>query len=314
MDFHQLNTFAHVAHRLNFTRAAEDLNMSQPAVSRQIEALERTIGLPLFHRIGRSISLTDAGYVLYKRCEQILELVESTQAAMDTLKNLDSGSLHVGCSSTVGDYVLPSAILDFTQVHPGIQVQVGIAATQEILRQMEEGNVDLAILAGPVESKVLYVEPFLPDELALVMSRNHPLTQEQELSFESIRPYPMLLRREGSHTRASTLQHFVELGWTPSHVIEFDTTEAIKQAVLGGLGIAFLSKYAIRTEWPCGLLHVVDSTPFLIPRSFYIASNKDRQLSPAVLAFKTFLRKNIFDFQLSNLPSHSRQQRKEHQT
>ena len=132
MDFHQLNTFAHVAHRLNFTRAAEDLNMSQPAVSRQIEALERTIGLPLFHRIGRSISLTDAGYVLYKRCEQILELVESTQAAMDTLKNLDSGSLHVGCSSTVGDYVLPSAILDFTQVHPGIQVQVGIAYSRNI--------------------------------------------------------------------------------------------------------------------------------------------------------------------------------------
>lgn len=305
VDFHQLNTFAHVARRLNFTRAAEDLNMSQPAVSRQIEALERTIGLPLFHRIGRSISLTEAGYVLYKRCEQILELVESTQAAMDTLKSLDSGSLHVGCSSTVGDYVLPSAILEFTQIHPGLQVQVGIAATQEVLRQVEEGNVDLAILAGPVESKVLYVEPFLQDELVLVMSRNHPLTREQDLSFESIRRYPMLLRREGSHTRATTLQHFEQLGWIASHIVEFDTTEAIKQAILGGLGVAFLSKYAIRTQWQCSLFQVVDSTPFLIPRSFYIASNKDRQLSPAGLAFKTFLRKNISDLKLSNLNSYA---------
>ncbi len=293
MDFHQLNTFSQVARKLNFTRAAEDLKMSQPAVSRQIEGLEKTLGLPLFNRIGRSISLTDAGYVLYKQCEQILGLVESTQATIEALKNLESGSLHVGCSSTVGNYVLPSVILQFTQKHPGIQTRVEINSTQEIFRKVEEGIVDVAILAGPVESNVLYVEPFVKDELVLAMSIDHPLSREQAPSLETIRQHLILLRSEGSNTRASTLEHFAQLGWTDLRTVEFDTTEAIKQALLEGPGLGFVSKYAIRTELRCGLLHMVSSAPFLIPRFFYITTNKNWHPSPAVLAFKTFLRKNV---------------------
>ncbi|UOF90883.1 LysR family transcriptional regulator [Fodinisporobacter ferrooxydans] len=292
MDFYQLNTFYHVAQRLNFTRAAEDLNMSQSAVSRQIEALEKNLGLPLFNRIGRSVSLTEAGYVLYKQCEQILRLVEGTQAAIETLKNLESGSLRVGCSSTVGNYILPSVVLKFIRKYPGIQIHVNIDCTKHMLERAEAGDVDIAIIAGPIESNVLYVEPFLKDEIVLAMGKNHPLVGEDDILFDSLSQYPILVRSEGSHSRKTILQHFARIGWDTISTVEFDTTEAIKQAIIAGPAIGFLSKFSIHHEVQCGLMSMYDHEPYAIHRNFYIVSHKGKHPSPAMLAFKTFLRKH----------------------
>lgn len=296
MDFHQLNTFYHVARRLNFTRAAEDLNMSQPAVSRQIESLEKTIGMPLFNRTGRNVTLTDAGYVLYKQGEQILRMVESTQISIDALKNLESGSLRIGCSTTIGNYVIPQAVLEFTHKYPAIQVHVNIDSTKQMLQKVEEGDVDIAFISGPIDSTVLYVEPFATDEIVLVIGKNHPLAEQPTVHPESVFSGTLLIRNEGSHSRGTTLSHFHKLGWPVPKLIEFDTTEAIKQAVLVGSGIAFVSKFAIRFERQCDLVLSIDEEPFKIPRSFYLVSHKGRNPSPAMLAFKTTIKKHMQRF------------------
>ncbi len=295
MDFQQLKTFYRVASHLNFTRAAEELHLSQPAVSRQIEALENTIGLPLFDRASRKISLTEAGYVLFRQCEQILRLVDSTRVAIDTLKNLESGSLHIGLSSTVGNYILPHTILQFTHKYPGIQTKVAIACTRDVLDQLENGAIDIAVVSGPITSNALYVEPFLQDEIVLVMGNEHPLSQQDPITFESIQPFPLLLRAEGSGTREAIARHAARRGWQLPHAIEFETTEAIKQAIMTGSGIGFLSTFAVRFEMRYGLIRAVHREPFLVSRSFFIASNKARHPSPGTLAFKTFIRKTIID-------------------
>ena len=292
MDFQQVNTFYHVARRLNFTRAAEDLNLSQPAVSRQIEALEHTLGVPLFHRSHRSISLTEAGMILFRQCEQILTLVDHTKSAIESLKNLESGSLSIGLSSTVGNYVLPSTILEFIQKYPGIQTSIEIDCTQKVLHSAEQRTTDIVVIAGPVESSVLYMEPFLQDEIVLAISNDHPLAKNGQITLNSLLEYPLLLRRDGSHSRQTMLDHFRQIRWNPSHIIELDTTEAIKQALMAGVGIAFMSKYAVRFETDCGLIQTIDQAPFNISRSFFIATHKSRTPSTAMLAFKSFIKKN----------------------
>lgn len=292
MDFQQVNTFYHVARRLNFTRAAADLNLSQPAVSRQIEALENTLGLPLFHRSHRSIALTEAGMILFRQCEQILSLVEQTKASIEALKNLESGSLAVGLSTTVGNYVLPHTILEFTQKYPGIQTSIEIDCTQKILHSVEEGSTDIAVIAGPVISNALYMEPFLKDEIVLAISRDHPLARKGKITFDSLLAYTFLIRREGSHSRQTIQNHFQQIGWKPELVMELDTTEAMKQAIMAGTGIAFMSKYAVRFETDYGLIHTIEQNPFHIPRSFFIATHKSRASSSAMLAFKAFIKKS----------------------
>ena len=295
MDFHQLKTFYQVASHLNFTRAAEELNLSQPAVSRQIEALENTVGLPLFDRSGRKISLTEAGYVLFRQCEQILRLVDSTRLAIDTLKNLESGSLHIGLSSTIGNYILPHTILQFTRKYPGIQTKISISCTHDVLHKLENGAVDIAVVSGPITSNALYVEPFLQDEIVLAMGPGHPLSQQQNITFESIQQFPLLLRAEGSGTREAIERHAARLGWQLPLSIEFETTEAIKQAIMVGSAIGFLSLSAVRSEMRCGLIRTLHHAPFRVSRSFFIASNKARHPSPGALAFKTFIRKAVLD-------------------
>ncbi len=295
MDFQQVNTFYHVARRLNFTRAAADLNLSQPAVSRQIEALEHTLGMPLFHRSHRSISLTEAGMILFRQCDQILTLVDQTKAAIEALKNLESGSLSVGLSSTVGNYVLPHTILGFIQKYPGIQTSIEIDCTQKILHSIEERTTDLTVIAGPVESNVLYMEPFLKDEIVLAIGKDHPLARNEQITLDALLAYPLLLRREGSHSRQTILNHFRQIGWHPKLTMELDTTEAMKQAIMAGIGIAFVSKYAIQFESGCGLIHTVDQGPFNISRSFFIATHKSRTPSSAMLAFKSFIKKSCLD-------------------
>ncbi len=292
MDFQQINTFYHVARRLNFTRASEDLKLSQPAVSRQIEALEGDIGLPLFHRSHRTIALTEAGLILYRQAEQILALVDQTRSAIESLKNLESGSLSIGCSSTIGNYVLPRTILEFSQKYPGIQLDVHIDCTEVVLRSAEEGTTDIVIIAGPVETNTLYMEPFLSDEIVLVMSRDHPLGKSEQLTLDALLGYPLLIRPAGSHSRKTVLEHFERIGWKPKLFVEMDTTEAIKQVILSGDGVAFMSKYAVWSERACGMIRVIDQAPFKISRSFFIATPKSLTPSAALLTFKSFIQKN----------------------
>ncbi|MHB1630353.1 MAG: LysR substrate-binding domain-containing protein [Bacilli bacterium] len=301
MDFQQLKTFHRVASHLNFTRAAEELHLSQPAVSRQIEALEATLGLPLFDRSGRKISLTEAGYVLFRQCEQILRLVDSTRTAIDTLKNLESGSLHIGLSSTIGNYILPHTILQFTRKYPGIQTKISISCSRDVLQKLESGAVDIAVVSGPITSTALYVEPFLQDEIVLAMGDGHPLSQLDQITVDSIRQFPLLLRSEGSGTREAIARHAARLGWQLPLSIEFETTEAIKQAIMAGSGVGFLSTFAVRFEMRYGLIRPVRRDPFRVSRSFFIASHKARHPSPGALAFKTFIRKMTVDRPLCGL-------------
>lgn len=291
MDLAQLQTFSHVARLLNFSRAAEALNLSQPAVSRQINALERQVGLELFGRGGRTVTLTEAGRRLLAYADRILATVDEANRALAELKNLESGRLVVGASTTPGNYLLAPLITRYQQRYPGIELRMEIRDSQTIAATLAEGHFDLAVLAGPVEAPDLYAEPCLTDELVPVGSPGHRLLARRELSLEDLLDERLIVRQTGSNTRR-TLEAFLdERGMAFRQVTELGDTEAIKRAVAEGIGIAFVSRYAISLELKAGLLAVLPGQGLGIPRQFVVAHLKGLRLSPASLAFQSLLRK-----------------------
>ncbi|MCF6093039.1 LysR family transcriptional regulator [Microaerobacter geothermalis] len=294
MDFYQLNTFYHVAKHMNFTRAAEELSISQPAVSRQIEALEQSLGLKLFHRAGRSVVLTDPGKTLYQMSEQILSLVNRTKSAMESMRNLESGSLHVGTSTTIGNYFIAPIVMKFIERYPGIEITLEIKSSEEIQNGIEKNILDVAIFAGATPTSSLFIEPFLLDELVLVAPKNHPLVSKENISLKDLLQEKFIIRSEGSNTRRTIEEHFKKFGLKLPSAVELNSTEAIKQAVISGSGISFLPKRTVELEVTLGVLQIIDGNDLKATRQFWIAHHKGTYPSPAVLAFTSFLKKNSY--------------------
>lgn len=294
MDFYQLYTFYHVANHMNFTRAAEELNISQPAVSRQIESLEQSLGLKLFHRVGRSISLTDAGKTLFHMSEQILSLVEKTKSVMEGMKNLESGSLKIGASTTIGNYFLAPRMIKFAERYPGVRINLEIDSSTQVLHQLKQNSLDLAICSEPISEASFFMEPFLQDELVLAVPPKHALLAKETVRLDDLRQEKFLLRTPGSNTRHMIEKHFRDYAADlPLHTVELHSTEAIKQAIVFGAGISFLPKRAIEYELQAGAIHLIDGEELRPTRQFYIVHQKGIYPSPAVLMFTSFLKKLV---------------------
>jgi DNA-binding transcriptional LysR family regulator len=295
LEFHQLKTFYSVATNLNFTKAAEELSLSQPAVSRQIEALENYYKLPLFYRTKKKVELTDAGRQLLKYAIQIISLSEQADKALSSLSSLESGELYVGCGTTIGTYVITNMVIDFQKKHPNIKVNLLIDNTSTIIEKLTDNKIDLAIVAKSLNDSKFNYQPLFQDKISAYSSFKVKSKFEGVQHLQDLKNETLLLRESGSHTRECVNEEFNNYDFKPINIFEIANNEGIKQAILNNLGVGFLSSTTVRTELNHNLL-------FKIPlskeckREFSLITPKGKYASPIMLIFSSFLLKNIRRF------------------
>lgn len=278
MDQH-LQVFITVVERQNFSRAAEELLMTQPAVSQYIRTFEENIGARLLERTSKYVRLTKAGEIVYHHAKEIVGLYTRMQTLVDDLINHASGTLSIGASFTFGEYVLPHIIAKMQENTPAIQPMVTIGNTKEIVTYMVSHQLDVGIIEGNFDQELqMHVEDFAEDYMVLVASPNHPLTRKKgKIKMTDLEHEKWVLRERGSGTREAADNIFERYKIEPSQMMNFGSTQAIKEAVGAGLGISLLSRWAIQRELRNGDLHMIDVEGLPFIRKFSIVTSSPFQ-------------------------------------
>lgn len=290
LNLHQLKIFHTVAKLGSFSRAAEELNISQPSVSIQVADLERSLGVELFEQIGKRICLTEAGRILDAYARRILALVEEANEAIEELKDLHRGHLAVGASTTPGIYLVPRALGEFRKRYPEVEIRLEVGSPPRIQQLLLSNDLDLGVMAGQPGSRDLVAEPFLEDELVAVVPPRHRLASQGVVRVEDFLQETVLLRERGSETRQVVDEALRQRGIHLPKVLEMTSPEAMKQAAASGLGIGLLSKYTIRLEVSAGLLVVLPIADLPMRRSFFLVRHRDKRLSRAAQVFVEILK------------------------
>jgi len=287
LTLRQLKTFETVARRLSFSRAAEDLYLTQPAVSMQIKQLEGHAGVPLFEQLGKKIFLTSAGREMLRHSRAIIDQFREAEDAMARLKGGYAGVLNLGVISA-GSYFFPRLVAEFTRRGSGIQLNLAVQNRDELLRQVSENQIDLAVMVRASRDAAIMSEPFAPHPFVIVAPPDHPLAGEQQIPLAALAAECFIVRERGSDTwnamteaLAGRLEHF--------RMMEIKSTETIKQAVIAGMGVSFLSAHTISLEVQAGMLAVLDVVDFPVIRNWSVVHRADKQLEPVTVAFKHFL-------------------------
>jgi len=284
----QLQVFEKVATHLNHSRAAEELYLSQPAVSMQIKQLEGHIGLPLFEQMGKKLFLTEAGRELFHYARSIAQQLEEMEALFDEMKGLGKGKLTLSVVNTA-NYFTPQLLARFCQRHPNINVILQVANRDAVLKQLADNNTDLAIMGQPPDGLDLAAESFMDNPLVVISDPGHPLARLSHVKFAHLAEETFLSRERGSGTRSAMERVFARHHIQPRISMEMETNEAIKQAVQAGMGLGILSLHSIELELETGRLAILDVENFPLLRHWFVAHRSNKRLSSAALAFKAFL-------------------------
>lgn len=288
---HQLQIFLAVAECDSYSRAAERLGISQPAVSMQVSRLEKAVGLPLLLLRGRQISLTEAGETLLRHARRILEAQEAADLALAELKGLRRGRLRLAASSTPGAYLLPRVIAAFQQAHPGLEIRLQISNTLSALQAVQEGLSDLAVVGEPPEAgPELLIEPLARDFLAVVVWPGHRWAGGGPVAAGDLATEALVLREPGSSTRAVLERRLRSLGLKVQPALELGSTEAVREAVAAGLGATVISRLAVRTDLESGRLVAVPVSDLPLERMLHTALPGGGARSQATSAFLAQLR------------------------
>lgn len=293
---HQLRLFTAVADHASFSRAAEFLGLSQPAVSHQLKALRLALGVPLVEIVGRRITLTPAGEILQGHARRILAEFEAAGADLDELKDLRRGTLRVVADTTVGIYVLPDVLGAFRKEHPGIELRLDIGNRQHLLERLVANEVDFAF-GGRVWDDApipLVVRPFLANELIAIASPQCPLAGSTRVSLAEFAALPFIGRESGSGTRETTEAAFQEAGISVRPIMELASNGAIKRAVAQDLGVSVVSRFTTSLEIQLGLLVEIPLEGFPLQRQWHLFCARDKLFSPAAAAFATFLDRDLW--------------------
>lgn len=285
MELRQLRTFAMVIRCGSFSCAADELHLTQPAVTAQIQALERELGVLLLDRLPRRVLPTQAGEVLLPFAASMLNLEAEASRALAELQGLQAGTLRVGASPTIGTYLLPGILGVLKQCHPGLRLIAEIEPTHRIAEALETHALDVGLVEAPVRSSVLDAWTFVTDELVLVVPAVHPWAQKDSVCVEELAGQALIVREPGSGTRQMVEERLRALGLELTPSLELGAIEAIKKAVAAGLGIAFVSRLAIQTEERVGTLVVVRVDGLDLSRPFFCLHHRHRHMSPPVQAF-----------------------------
>ncbi|EEM02165.1 LysR family transcriptional regulator [Bacillus pseudomycoides] len=242
IELRQLEYFVAVSNELHFTKAAEKLNISQPSLSQQIRALEHEIGMPLFDRIGKKISLTEAGRILLSHSKKVFHEVEQAYAAIQDLNGLQQGKLTIGALLTTVNYLLPPAILNFNALYPNIELSVLGLRTGEIREKLLQNELDIGITFLPVQDKEIISIPLYQNELTLVVPTNHELTQHTTVTMGVLQKYPIILLPKNFFLTQLIRSHCQNFNFTPKPILEISTMESLIHMVSKGMGITVLPK------------------------------------------------------------------------
>jgi DNA-binding transcriptional LysR family regulator len=280
--------FESVARHLSFTRAAEELHLTQPAVSTQVKELERHAGLPLFEQLGRRIYLTQAGDEMLHHSRAIIAQFRAAEEAMRQLKGVSGGRLDVAVISA-GDYFFPSLLAEFARRHAGVILNLTVHNRAELLHQLADNLTDLAIMVRPPEDMDTLCEPFSRHPYVIVAAQDHPLARARRIPMATVALEPFLVRERGSDTRISMAQAFG--AWMPKIKVamELKSNETIKQAVSARMGESFLSAHTVTLERQLGRLCVLDVQGFPLMLDWYVVHRRSKRLPPVAAAFKRFL-------------------------
>lgn len=284
----QLKVFETVARHLSFSRAAEELHLTQPAVSTQVRTLEGHVGLPLFEQLGKKVYLTPAGAELLQYSRTIIQQFQDAEAAMNQFKGIAGGTLNVAVISA-GDYFFPRLLVEFARRHAGVTLNFTVHNREELLVQLAENLTDLAVMVRPPNDMDTVNESFAPHPYVIVAPPNHPLAGKKRIPLDVLVKEPFVIRESGSDTWNSMKEglgkHIAKL----NVVMEIKSTETIKQAVIAGMGVSFLSAHTISLELQSGSLTVLDVQGFPLMLNWYLVHRRNKRLPPVAVAFKNFL-------------------------
>lgn len=287
MTLEQLRIFAAVAETLHFTRAADALRLTQPAVSAAVAALEASCRVRLFDRIGRRVELTPAGRLLHGEARAILRRVTDAEAMLAELSGLKRGTLALAASQTVGSYWLPQHLGAFAAAFPGVRVDLLIANTHDVAEMVRDGRAELGIAEGPVGHPSLMTESIPGDRLVLVVAPSHPWAGRPAVAAAELAETAWVLREEGSGTRRLFEEALLAAGVAPDSLtpaLVLPNGEAIRGAVAAGAGAAVLSELVVADDLAAGRLHRVNGLD-LPARPFHLLRHRDRYRSGAERAF-----------------------------
>ena len=285
---HQLRIFEAIARRKNFTRAAEELFLTQPTVSAQIKQLTDIVGMPLFEQIGKRIFLTVAGEALYKTGRNIFEQLALFEMSVADMQGLKKGSLRIATVSTT-KYFMPRFLGPFCHRYPGIDVSMQVMNRENILERLGENLDDLYVFGQPPENIDVASQAFLTNPLVVVAPRGHPLVGKKKIPLQRLAEERFIMREAGSGTRMATERLFEQHGIPIRVRLELGSNEAIKQAIIAGLGIAVLSAHTLVLDNASGEFNILDVKGFPLRRHWYAVHPAGKQLSIVARAFLDYL-------------------------
>lgn len=298
---HQLEVFEAVARHGSFTRAAEELLITQPTVSSQVKQLSKSVGLPLYEQIGKQLYLTEAGKELLATCQQVFGKLDNFEMKIADLKGTKQGRLNL-TAVTTAKYFVPRILGSFCRRYPGVDVSLQVINHHQIQERMMENKDDLYIMSQPPQEVDLYAQPFLANPLVVLAPADHPLVKQTNIPIKSLNNEPFIMREPGSGTRQAVQQLFAKYKVNVRVRLELGSNEAIKQAVVGGLGISILSQHSLATEISMGELALLDVQGFPLQHRWYVTHLAGKQLSVVAETFLEYLLKESKKFALDSTP------------
>ncbi|WP_100408053.1 LysR family transcriptional regulator [Bacillus solitudinis] len=286
-----LKTFVTVVEQRHFSKSAKILNLSQPNVSLHIRYLEQEFDTKLLIRSPKLVQVTEEGEILYIRAKKMLSLLEEVKQELNDRMEVVKGTLKIGASFTIGEYILPLVLADYAKEHSLVKVEVMVANTEEVIEQVRSGSLDIGLVEGEVTGKGLKVEPFMEDEMIIIAPPHHPLSNIERLKMEMIHNETWIWRESGSGTRAYSDQFISEFDIKVKHFFIFSSSQGIKEAVAAGLGIAMISLWTVRKELNANEIKKLKISNRTFTRPFYVIQAKDSSLSKAQQLFLRMIEK-----------------------
>ena len=288
VSLRQLRVFAAVAKHLSFSKAAAELHLTPPAISMQVRELESNVGLPLFDRGGKVVTLTVTGEYFLVHVRKVFAALKDAEDTIARFRNLSGGRLIIGMVSTA-KYFLPRLLARFRDDHPDVDVRLTVGNREQLVAYMQRNEVDLTIMGRPPRELATRAEPFAAHPHVVVTAPDHPLVRAGEVPAAALAGYPFIVREPGSGTRASMEMYLREYRIEPRFAMETASNETIKQAVMAGMGISFLSLHTVGLELRTGLIAVPEIEGLPIQRRWYVVNNLAKVLSPVAEAFRYFV-------------------------
>lgn len=295
LTLRQIEVFNAVARLQNYTRAAEELHMSQPAVSMQIKQLEDNVGLALFEQLGKKIHLTEAGVQMYSYGRSMADLLDEADEVFEAIKGVERGTLSISVATTASHFAT-RLLADFSKQHDGITISLDVTNRETLRHQLERNERDLVIMGQPPEGLEVDAEAIMENPLVLIAPANYPLVYSKNIPLAHFADKSFVVREQGSGTRFATERFFEQHGVSFNTGIEMTSNEAIKQAVEAGLGLGIVSIHTLELELQTKRIAILDVEGFPIRRHWYILQRKGKRLSPAAIAFKAFVMEKASKF------------------